>query len=99
MPMPDVSVPDDSPLVAVLVERAKQDAKWGEQNHSDPEWAAILMEELGEAARCVCKTTTGPSSTDGANQYAERLEGEVIQVAAVAVAWVEAIRRCRPWLG
>lgn len=93
MPMPNVSLPDDSPLVAVLVERTKQDAKWGEQNHNEPEWTTILAERVNEVAQCVSKISIGPSTPDEINRYTKRLEDELIQVATVAVAWIEAIRR------
>ncbi len=43
-----------------------------------PSWAAILMEEVGEAL----KTSS-----------VEDLRAELVQIAAVAVAWVEAIDR------
>ena len=91
-------------LHEVEKERKAQDAKWGQQNHpdgtglpSDPSnadltralcdvafkdgrgtWRHILMEEVAEA-------------------YAESdpapLREELIQVAAVATAWVEALDR------
>lgn len=85
----------------VLEERMLQNRKWGEQNHPDrrglwytraaeleqaaresleagPSWAAILAEEVGEALQ----------EDDPA-----KLRAELLQVAAVAVAWVEAIDR------
>ena len=105
-------------LEEVSHERARQDAKWGEQNHpngtgddrllprlahtfdgratmgtlaySARNWcqslaeddactyAAILLEEVGEAL---------------AERHPAALRAELIQVAAVAVAWVEKIDR------
>lgn len=91
-------------LAGVAVERARQDARWGEENHPDHPvtdewaelvamlestaresmkagpvtWAAILAEEVGEALQ----------EDDPA-----KLRAELVQVAAVAVAWVEAIDR------
>ena len=90
-------------LELVLAERQAQQDKWGEQNHPDGTqnafayladnakevtdreaqrgtltWAQILLEEFWEAM----------SETDP-----EKLQVELVQVAAVAVAWVEAIRR------
>jgi hypothetical protein len=93
-------------LLEVAWERIRQDKKWGEQNIPDgtgsdtmrlmadltkkmcqeaegtPEknWAKILLEEVFEAAEEVDE---------------EKLETELIQVAAVAVEWVEGIRRRR----
>lgn len=110
-------------LGEVAGERARQDAKWGEQNHpngtgdqvympkmaADPlhrvsfgtlayaarrwtdaeaiygrvTYAQILLEEVGEAL---------------AEDSEARLRAELIQVAAVAVAWVEKLDR-RPAMG
>jgi hypothetical protein len=91
-----------SVLAEVRIERAAQDLKWGEQNHpffGDEQWhllvvdleaaarqelersptyAAILLEEVCEAMR---------------EPNADRLREELIQVAAVAVAAVEALDR------
>lgn len=86
-------------------ERESQDAKWGEQNHPDGTsedytfnafiakqgykaasihgqltWRHILTEEFYEAL----------AETDPV-----KLRAELIQVAAVAVAWIEAIDRRR----
>lgn len=91
-------------LAGVALERARQDAKWGEQNHvdgtglpSDREaadkarqfcddafkaglgaWRLILEEEYREAL----------AETDPA-----KLRKELLEVAAVSVAWAEAIDR------
>lgn len=88
----------------VARERNAQDAKWGEQNHPDGTggpgrvanaddartwtnfhaaehtlaWADILEEEVAEAL---------------AEEDAVKLRAELIQVAAVAMAWIEAIDR------
>jgi len=43
------------PLQDVMNERARQDQKWGEQNHPDLYWLGILMEEAGEAAPVTCE--------------------------------------------
>ncbi len=60
-------------------ERQRQDEKWGVQNHNDLKWLAILMEEVGEVAKDMLKY--------GGDRR------ELVQVAAVAVAWMEAIDR------
>ena len=78
-------------LQCIWMERIKQDAKWGVQNRSDLAWLAVLAEEFGEVGECVCETSVNP--TDKSDQYYELLEYELIQVAAVATAWVENIRR------
>jgi len=88
-------------LDAVTVERARQEhigkAKrllgidW--RSCADPDMGggdftrlAVLAEEFGEVANAVLETSYG---ADGD----EHLREELIQVAAVAVAWVEAIDR------
>lgn len=88
----------------VAAERARQDAQWGEQNHPDGThhafapladaqrartnrlageacltWREILEEEVLEALAC------DPGSPE--------LRAELVQVAAVATAWVECIDR------
>ena len=60
----------------VEIERSRQDEKWSEQNHSDEKWLAILLEELGEAAKAVLEKND-----------VELLE-EVVQVGAVLQNWV-----------
>ena len=72
-------------LNEVATERRRQDAKWGEQNHHAGVWMLILTEEVGEAAKAALEM----------HEADER--AEYIQVAAVAVARVEAIdRRTKP---
>ena len=68
---------------AVLAERGRQDAKWGVQDHHPAIWLAILSEEVGEAARAILE---GGETRDG-------LRDELVQVAAVAVAWIECMDR------
>jgi hypothetical protein len=90
-------------LDAFLQERSHQDAKWGEQNHPDGtgerfradadmyradcdaaaragslHWLDILLEEVYEAA---------------AESDPKKLRVELVQSAAVIMAWIEAIDR------
>lgn len=90
-------------LADVAAERRRQDVRWGEQNHPDGtgdwhaadatqarkeceqaasigelSWRHILLEEVAEAV---------------AEGRPDELRRELIQVAAVAVAWAEAIDR------
>jgi hypothetical protein len=69
------------PYKAIEAERERQDKKWGPQNHDDLYWLGILMEEVGEVAQHVIE------DRDPYNNQ------ELVEVAAVAVAWLEAIRR------
>ena len=100
----DHDIPKLAAALEVLEERRRQDAKWGEQSHPDGTglnyaegnarerrrlceeafaagrgtWRHILLEEVYEAL-----AETDPAA----------LRTELIQVAAVAVAWAEAIDR------
>ena len=70
----------------VLNERARQDTKWGEQNHNPSWWMLILGEEVGEA----CRAALEAASYDG---DLEPYRAELIQVAAVAIAAIECYDR------
>ena len=70
----------------IATERARQNEKWGEQNHDDYRWLAILTEEIGELAQAALHDEFG-------GRAAGTLEDELIQVAAVAVQWLECIER------
>ena len=60
----------------IQIERNAQDEKWGEQRHSDEKWLAILLEELGEAAKAILEGND------------EGLLEETVQVAAVLQNWI-----------
>lgn len=91
-------------LGELLAERARQDAKWGEQNHvngtGDGDTAATAI-----SARLACQLAAEDGTVtwrdilreEVSEAFAETdrdtLRAELIQVAAVAVAWVEAIDR------
>jgi hypothetical protein len=77
-------------LAAVNAERARQHSKWGRSHPwgagdcSSPGVAptvkaAVLLEETGEVARAVLERDS------------DALRRELIQVAAVAIAWLEGI--------
>ena len=67
----------DLVIEKIKAERVRQDSKWGEQNHDAPMWRMILDEELGETAKSHLESN-----------YSEYI-GELIQSAAVIVAWLE----------
>ena len=75
-----------TPAELVARERMRQDKKWGQQDHDDEVWIAILTEEVGEAARCVLHDRFG-GKDEG------RIVEELVQVAAVAQAWIECVHR------
>ena len=61
-------------------ERARQDRLWGDQSARDRWlWLAILTEEVGEVAKAILE--------------GKPLRGELVQVAAVAVAALEALEK------
>ena len=65
----------------IAKERQRQDEKWGKlpRNHDNYKWNAILSEEVGEVAKEVLERND------------KLLKEELIQVAAVAVAWINEI--------
>lgn len=77
-----------SAIDLVLAERARQDAKWGEQNHDPFTYLTVLSEEVGELAQAALHTRFGGSKADG-------LMDEAVQTAAVALAIVECLLRGR----
>ncbi|MFG3709503.1 hypothetical protein [Micromonospora sp. NPDC047730] len=95
-------------LYEVARERSRQDAKWGEQNHPDGTDESRWDKEAAVRARALCQhlaargelTWDAILSEEIAEAFAEsdpaKLRAELIQVAAVAVAWVEAIDRRQP---
>lgn len=91
-------------LAEIHEERQRQDAKWGEQNHPDGTGSAARVLDA-QHARNECKRQFAEGTgtwldileEEVAEAYAEAdpevLRAELIQVAAVAVAWIEAIDR------
>jgi nucleoside 2-deoxyribosyltransferase len=73
-------------MVSIYQERLQQDAKWGEQNHFDEVWLAILGEEFGETSQAILHNRFG-------GKAAGTVRNELVQVAAVAMAWIECIDR------
>lgn len=56
----------------------------------DPAWLPVLMEEVGEVARVLCEIrhqTNGKPGLFDANNLRE----ELVQVAAMAAAWIRAL--------
>ncbi|GAA4978114.1 hypothetical protein GCM10023205_52510 [Yinghuangia aomiensis] len=91
-------------LGAVHCERREQDAKFAEQNHPDGtadadsiERAIRARETCEQAARLGTLTWADILQEEVAEALAEddpaALRAELVQVAAVAVAWIEAIDR------
>lgn len=73
-------------LEDVQAERARQQEKWGVQNHNVALWMLILSEEFGEAAKEANEVYF--RGKDPAEYRAE-----LVQTAAVAVAAIESLDR------
>lgn len=73
-------------LMSILGERKRQNEKWGEQNHDDYRWLAILTEEVGELSQAILHDEFGGKATG-------TMRDELIQVTAVAFQWIEALER------
>jgi NTP pyrophosphatase (non-canonical NTP hydrolase) len=71
---------------SVLAERARQDAKWGEQNHDPFTYLTILVEEVGEFAQAALHHQFGGPAADNMRE-------EAVHVAAVALAIIECLDR------
>lgn len=67
-----------------LVQAGKFDWTCADPNQPDVAKLPVLVEEVGEVARCLCDMAKDP-------EWREKLREELVQVAAVAVAWVEAL--------
>jgi hypothetical protein len=98
--------PDAAVLAEVQAERARQDAKWGEQNHPDGTGGSARLyiadrcrAAADKAAEEGTLTWRLISDEEHAEAMAEsdpaRLRAELIQDAAVKVNWVAAIDRRR----
>ncbi|TVT56105.1 hypothetical protein FNH05_08785 [Amycolatopsis rhizosphaerae] len=91
-------------LAEIAAERARQDARWGEQNHPDGTGAPA-----DETAAATARRTCEDNFRDGKGTWRDifleevhealaeadpvRLRAELVQAAAVAVNWIEAIDR------
>lgn len=88
-------------MADVKAERDRQDARWGKQLH--PNGTSTKFKPLADAARNACRA----ADTNGMNTWAhivreefwevlsetdrDKLRGELIQLIAVNVAWVECL--------
>lgn len=83
-------------LDEVLVERQRQDGKWGQQDHAPAVWLMVLAEEVGEANQAAFEALfprfDKRAAERGPRSLAEYRQ-ELIQVAAVAVAAIESLDR------
>ncbi|GGG33268.1 hypothetical protein [Hymenobacter glacieicola] len=64
----------------VLLERVRQDNKFGPQNRPPFEWKIILDEEVGEVSHEVCEVYFR------GEEFSDKYRKELVEVAAVALA-------------
>jgi len=76
----------DKVLSDIILERKRQDEKWGIQNHDHFTWLSILGEEYGESQKAALENRFGNKSGDDYRK-------ELIETAAVALAAVECYDR------
>lgn len=74
----------------VIAERNRQDAKWGEQNHSAYVWATIIGEEYGETCKAINEFGFNPTPETEQDIYTE-----AIQTMASCMAMLECMERSR----
>jgi hypothetical protein len=99
-----VLIPGAAVTREVIAERVRQDAHWGQQDH--PNGTGVYsMQAAAERSRRVCEQNAYNGTISWADILREEfhealaesdpaaLRAELIQVAAVAVAWVENIDR------
>lgn len=94
-------------LSEVSAERRRQDAKWGPQNHPDGTGGPLTRSDANQARRA-CQQAAADNATTWAHILTEevcealaetdpsQLRTELVQIAAVAVAWIQAIDRRTP---
>ncbi len=74
----------------VLIERQKQDEKWGpvpRLDHDFGKWLKILMEEIGEA--CAAELEVDFYEGEIQPEFIQAVDHELTQAGAVLVAWLE----------
>ncbi len=82
------------PYTSVHNERIRADNKHGEYSAErmawdNPRWLPVVTEELGEVARVINEYDLNNINTP---EKCAKLIEELIQVAAMACAWVDALR-------
>lgn len=94
-------------LAEIAEERARQDARWGEQNHPDGTGQAYELSTIPELTADFAKQRCDSAFEGGTGTWEHilheefceamaeddpvRLRAELLQTAAVAVHWIEAL--------
>lgn len=74
--------------IDVYRERKRQNELYGNQEHDNGKWLAILGEEFGEVCQAMQQGSEASKETDADDLYTE-----LIHVAAVASAMAEQVKR------
>lgn len=92
-------------LPEIADERERQDEKWGEQNHPDGTGPGYRVHAIEARVRCQRAAQSGLVTYKDileeevyeafAETDPDKLRAELVQVAAVAVAWIEKLDRER----
>lgn len=85
-----------SPYSAIHIERIRANAKHVDKpggsmeckSFDSPDWLPVLVEEIGEVAKEICDYRHGLYTFE---EYKSRIREELIQVAAMTTAWIDAI--------
>lgn len=93
--MSDAIIRNDIDL-DIAAERRRQDDKWGQQNHDATVWLAVLTEEVGELADAALVRRALLADGYSIGPAIEQMRHEAVQVAAVAVAFIEWMDRGCP---
>lgn len=99
-----MTIHTDRVIYDLLQERARQDKKWGEQNHPNgtgghlafklAEWAKSECDEANDEDRQTWKLILQEEVYEAfAESDPDKLRAELVQVIAVATAWVEYLDR------
>jgi hypothetical protein len=78
-------------LLDIIEERNRQDDTFGEQNHHPAYWFSILGKQMGQLGEKVVDREW--AARDRKSHALDVMRWEAVQVAAVALAMVEAIDR------
>ena len=76
-------------IVEAILERNRQDEKWGVRNHRPNDWTAILAEEVGEVAKAGLEVYPVNQRLISVDQALKEWRDELVHVMATAMAAIE----------
>lgn len=86
--VPDVYIAIDQERERAHVKHDRSGGSMERRDFDDPAWLPVLMEEVGEVARALCEYRY---LTTNRRVLARALKDELVQCAAMASAWIDAI--------